>query len=167
MNYLCRLESYTAHTRKKKLDTFVSVESSYQCSVNEQIQFGDSENGTMLLDIRSVFPLLDVDAWTRVHLILVRWQFKQIPHSFMDGCTLWLPGGAALGGLGRTVIFRPIKSGVQVCGIIHHPKGLATSSAITALSPTLKIAGRWNSHYNHPSLQWKTSDRARENKVCL
>lgn len=40
--------------------------------------------------------------------------------------------GGALQGLGGTVIFRPIKSGVQVYGIIHPPKGLATSSAITA-----------------------------------
>lgn len=108
-------------------------------------------------------------SWCRFsfnHLILVRWQFKQIPHSFMDDCTLWLSGGA-LGRLGRMVIFRPIKSGVQVCGIIHHPKGLATFSAITACFQTLKIAGRWTSHYNHPSLQWKMSDRRRESKVCL
>lgn len=99
----------------------------YQRGMNGQIQFRDSPRVMMLSDIETVFPVLDVAADPK----LVRWHFKQIPHSFMDGCTLWLPRGA-LGGLGRTVIFRPINSGVQVCGIIHHPKGLATSSAITA-----------------------------------
>lgn len=101
--------------------------STYQWGMNEQIQIRDFSKGMMLSDMKSVFPVLDAATEPK----LVRWQFKQIPHSFMDGCTLWLPRGA-FWGQGRTVIFRPIKSRVQVCGIIHHPKGLATSSAITA-----------------------------------
>lgn len=59
----------------------------------------------------------------------------------------------ALRGLGRTVIFRPIKSGVQVCGIIQRPWYFQHNNS---LLPTLKIAGCWKSHYNHPSLQWKS-----------
>lgn len=59
----------------------------------------------------------------------------------------------ALRGLGRTVIFRPIKSGVQVCGIIQWPWYFQRNNS---LLPTLKIAGCWKSHYNHPSLQWKS-----------
>lgn len=82
---------------------------------------------------------------------LVGWQLKQIPHSFLDGCFWWLPQGSIE--RARTVIFRPIKSGVQVCGIIQWPWYFHCNNS---LLPTLKIAGCWKSHYNHPSLQWKS-----------
>lgn len=86
-------------------------------------------------------------SWTGGMTVLADTTFNSVWLTFGD-----YPRGA-LRGLGRTVIFRPIKSGVQVCGIIQWPWYFQRNNS---LLPTLKIAGCWKSHYNHPSLQWKS-----------
>lgn len=120
--------------------------------MNEQIHCIVLLDGLTLSAIWYTLPLLKIVTWTRIFL---NWWDDSLSRYHIH---LWMaalgdyPRGA-LRGLGRTVIFRPITSGVQVCGIIQRPWYFQCNNSPL---PTLKIAGCWKSHYNHPSLQWKS-----------
>lgn len=102
--------------------------------------------------ISDVLPRLEIVMWTQVLLNWLDDSWSRYRIHFWMAAFGDYPRGA-LGELGRTVILRPIKSGVQVCGIIQWPWYFQCNNS---LLPTLKIAGCWKSHYNHPSLQWKS-----------
>lgn len=82
--------------------------------------------------------------------------------TFVSG---WLQFVIASGGAWQDRYFQTHKvCSLQVHGIILRPQRPRYLLLNNSLSPALKIAGRWNSHYNHPTVHLGSGKRPAEGR---